>query len=116
MSSFGYLKHLPVDFLKIDGSFVKDVAHDAVDLAMVRAINDVGHVMGKKTIGEAVDGEMGLAALREIGVDFAQGHWLSPPGPFLEQASGGMPRTTTDSGPVPQKDWAIPATVLNTTT
>ena len=116
MSSFGYLKHLPVDFLKIDGSFVKDVAHDAVDLAMVRAINDVGHVMGKKTIGEAVDGEMGLAALREIGVDFAQGHWLSPPGPFLEQASGGMPRTGTDSGPVRQKDWAIPATILNTTT
>src|SRR5881628_2572711 len=97
MSSFGYLKHLPVDFLKIDGSFVKDVAHDPVDLAMVRAINDVGHVMGKKTIGEAVDGEMGLAALREIGVDFAQGHWLSPPGPFLAQVAAGMARTATDS-------------------
>src|SRR6266702_3173344 len=80
MSSFGYLKHLPVDFLKIDGSFVKDVAHDPVDRAMVQAINDVGHVMGKRTIGESVDGEMGLAALREIGVDFAQGNWISPPG------------------------------------
>src|SRR5712671_2413982 len=56
------------------------------------AINDVGHVMGKKTIGEAVDGEMGLAALREIGVDFAQGHYLSPPGLFLEQVSGGIAR------------------------
>ena len=111
MSSFGYLKHLPVDFLKIDGSFVKDVAHDPVDLAMVRAINDVGHVMGKKTIGEAVDGEMGLAALREIGVDFAQGHWLSPPGPFLAQVSAGMARTGTDSA-----HWAVPATVLNSTT
>lgn len=82
MSSFGYLKHLPVDFIKIDGSFVKDVAHDAVDRATVRAINDVGHVMGKQTIGEFVNGELGLAALREIGVDFAQGNWISPPSPF----------------------------------
>jgi len=112
MSSFGYLKHLPVDFLKIDGSFVKDVAHDPVDLAMVRAINDVGHVMGKKTIGEAVDGEMGLAALREIGVDFAQGHWLSPPGPFLAQVSAGMARTGKDSA----RHWAVPATIPNSTT
>jgi len=82
MSSFGYLKHLPVDFIKIDGSFVKDVAHDPVAVAMVRAINDVGHVMGKKTIGEFVDGEIVLGALREIGVDFAQGNWISAPRPF----------------------------------
>jgi len=82
MSSFGYLRHLPVDFIKIDGSFVKNVAHDPVDRATVQAINDVGHVMGKKTIGEFVDGEMGLAALREIGVDFAQGDWIAPPVPF----------------------------------
>src|SRR5713101_6365533 len=112
MSSFGYLKHLPVDFLKIDGSFVKDVAHDPVDLAMVRAINDVGHVMGKQTICEAVDGEMGLAALREIGVDFAQGHWLSPPGPFLAQVAAGMARTGTHSAP----HWAVAASILNSTT
>jgi diguanylate cyclase (GGDEF)-like protein len=83
MSSFGYLKHLPVDFIKIDGSFVKNVAHDDVDRATVQAINDVGHVMGKKTIGEFVDGELGLAALREIGVDFAQGDWIGPPVPFV---------------------------------
>jgi EAL domain-containing protein (putative c-di-GMP-specific phosphodiesterase class I) len=82
MSSFGYLKHLPVDFIKIDGSFVKNVAYDEVDRATVQAINDVGHVMGKKTIGEFVDGETGLAALREIGVDFAQGNWIAPPVPF----------------------------------
>jgi len=82
MSSFGYLKHLPVDFIKIDGSFVKDVAHDPVAVAMVRAINDVGHEMGKKTIGEFVDGEKVLTALREIGVDFAQGNWISAPAPF----------------------------------
>ncbi len=86
MSSFGYLKHLPVDFIKIDGSFVKNVAYDEVDRATVQAINDVGHVMGKKTIGEFVDGEMGLAALREIGVDFAQGDWIGPPVPFVPQS------------------------------
>jgi len=85
MSSFGYLKHLPVDFIKIDGSFVKNVAYDQVDRATVQAINDVGHVMGKKTIGEFVDGELGLAALREIGVDFAQGDWIAPPAPFVGQ-------------------------------
>ena len=85
MSSFGYLRHLPVDFIKIDGSFVKNVAHDQVDRATVQAINDVGHVMGKKTIGEFVDGETGLAALREIGVDFAQGNWIAPPVPFLAE-------------------------------
>jgi diguanylate cyclase (GGDEF)-like protein len=83
MSSFAYLKHLPVDFLKIDGSFVKDMANDPVDHAMVRAINDVGHVMGKKTIAEFVDGETCFAALKEIGVDYVQGHWVSPPRPFL---------------------------------
>jgi EAL domain-containing protein (putative c-di-GMP-specific phosphodiesterase class I) len=90
MSSFGYLKHLPVDFIKIDGSFVKDVAVDSVDFAMVRAINDVGHEMGKKTIGESVDGEAGLEALRRIGVDFAQGHWISPPVPFLSPVASKM--------------------------
>jgi EAL domain-containing protein (putative c-di-GMP-specific phosphodiesterase class I) len=86
MSSFGYLRHLPVDFIKIDGSFVKDIADDAVDLATVRAINDVGHVMGKQTIAEFVSDEAGLAALREIGVDYAQGNWLSHPAPFLVPA------------------------------
>jgi diguanylate cyclase (GGDEF)-like protein len=91
MSSFGYLRHLPVDFIKIDGSFVKDLADDPVDVATVRAINDVGHVMGKQTIAEFVDGETTLAALREIGVDYAQGHWISPPTPFLAPAVNAAP-------------------------
>ena len=118
MSSFGYLKHLPVDFIKIDGSFVKDVAHDQVDRAMVRAINDVGHVMGKKTIGESVDGDTGLAALREIGVDFAQGHWISPPGLFPAQGSDGAHPARTGSGSVAvsQMDWAVPAPIPSTST
>ncbi len=101
MSSFGYLKHLPVDFIKIDGSFVKDVAHDPVAVAMVRAINDVGHVMGKKTIGEFVDGEIVLGSLREIGVDFAQGHWISPPKPFPGKSSSSAPSTRGGAEPLP---------------
>jgi len=102
MSSFGYLKHLPVDFIKIDGSFVKNVAYDQVDRATVQAINDVGHVMGKKTIGEFVDGELGLAALREIGVDFAQGDWISPPAPFV-----GQPVVPGRAGVAPSIDAAV---------
>jgi diguanylate cyclase (GGDEF)-like protein len=118
MSSFGYLKHLPVDFIKIDGSFVKDVATDSVDFAMVRAINDVGHEMGKKTIGESVDGEAGLGALRRIGVDFAQGHWISPPVPFLTPVAN---RTYPDSALVESPrvspaNRAVSASVLNSTT
>lgn len=85
MSSFAYLKHLPVDYLKIDGVFVKDMADDAIDRAMVEAIHNVGHVMGKQTIAEFVDGERVLAALREIGVDFAQGYGVSKPRPFSVQ-------------------------------
>jgi diguanylate cyclase (GGDEF)-like protein/PAS domain S-box-containing protein len=82
MSSFGYLKHLPVDFLKIDGGFVKDMAVDPIDRAMVEAINNVGHVMGKKTIAEFVDSAKVMEALREVGVDFAQGYWVAKPVPF----------------------------------
>ena len=117
MSSFGYLKHLPVDFIKIDGSFVKDVAHDPVAVAMVRAINDVGHVMGKKTIGEFVDGEIVLNTLREIGVDFAQGHWISPPTPFpAKPPVAKLPvRTGTESAPLPQARTAVREIILNST-
>jgi diguanylate cyclase (GGDEF)-like protein/PAS domain S-box-containing protein len=82
MSSFAYLKHLPVDFLKIDGGFVKDMADDPIDRAMVDAINSVGHVMGKKTIAEFVDGERVIQLLREMGVDFAQGYGVAKPRPF----------------------------------
>jgi diguanylate cyclase (GGDEF)-like protein/PAS domain S-box-containing protein len=82
MSSFAYLKHLPVDFLKIDGGFVKDMANDPIDRAMVEAINSVGHVMGKQTIAEFVDSKKVMAVLREIGVDYAQGYGVAQLRPF----------------------------------
>ena len=91
MSSFAYLKHLPVDYLKIDGGFVKDMADDPIDRAMVEAINNVGHVMGKQTIAEFVDGERIIALLRQIGVDYAQGYGVAKPRPFgprLKVAAG----------------------------
>jgi len=116
MSSFGYLKHFPVDFIKIDGSFVKDVANDPVDFATVRAINDVGHAMGKKTIGEFVESDTGLAALREIGVDFAQGNWISPPTPFVAHAVSRAARARTAPAPVPGMDIAVPAAFVSSTT
>ncbi|WP_431065143.1 EAL domain-containing protein [Methylotuvimicrobium sp.] len=79
LSSFAYLKNLPVDFLKIDGLFVKDIVDDEVDLAMVRSINEVGHVMGKKTIAEFVENERILKLLSELGVDYAQGYGIGKP-------------------------------------
>jgi diguanylate cyclase (GGDEF)-like protein/PAS domain S-box-containing protein len=79
MSSFAYLKNLPVDFLKIDGNFVRDMARDPIDRAMVAAIHQVGHVMGIQTIAEFVEDEEILAALREIGVNYAQGFGISLP-------------------------------------
>jgi len=114
MSSFGYLKHLPVDFIKIDGSFVKDVAHDPVAVAMVRAINDVGHVMGKKTIGEFVNGELVLGVLRQIGVDFAQGNWISPPAPFT--APPRPTRAGTEANQLPRALTVVTEPMLDSTT
>jgi len=82
MSSFTYLKNLPVDFLKIDGNFVRDLARDPIDRAMVAAIHQVGSVMGIRTIAEFVENDEILAALREIGVDYAQGFGISWPQPL----------------------------------
>jgi diguanylate cyclase (GGDEF)-like protein len=83
LSSFGYLKHLPVDYLKIDGVFVRDIADDPVDRAMVEAINKVGQIMGIKTIAESVENAETLAILREIGVDYAQGFGIARPQVFI---------------------------------
>ncbi|MFM7065495.1 MAG: EAL domain-containing protein [Gammaproteobacteria bacterium] len=79
LSSFGYLKHFQVDFLKIDGSFVKDLANDSVDREMVRSINEIGHLTGKKTIAEYAESAEIVELLRAIGVDYAQGFGVARP-------------------------------------
>ncbi|MCY7387894.1 MAG: EAL domain-containing protein [Burkholderiales bacterium] len=82
MSSFGYLRNLPVDFLKIDGSFIRNICRDSIDLAMVESINHIGHIMGKQTIAEFVEDDATIALLRKIGVDCAQGYGIGVPKPM----------------------------------
>jgi len=79
MSSFAYLKELPVDIVKIDGRFVKHIATSAVDKAMVRAMNDIAHALGKETIAEFVEDETAFQILIELGVDYGQGYHLGRP-------------------------------------
>jgi EAL domain-containing protein (putative c-di-GMP-specific phosphodiesterase class I) len=82
MSSFSYLKNLPVDYLKIDGALVKNIVDDAADFAMLGAIHRVGGVLGLKTIAEFVESEAILQRLRDIGVDYAQGYAIHRPEPL----------------------------------
>ncbi len=70
---------MPVDFLKISGLFVKDMMENSIDLAMVKSINDIGQVMGKKTIAESVESKETLERLSELGVDYAQGYAVGVP-------------------------------------
>jgi len=79
LSSFGYLKDIPLDYLKIDGRLVKDMIIDPVDHAMVEAIHKIGHVIGLKTTAEWVENAKTLEILTEMGVDYAQGFWLAKP-------------------------------------
>ena len=87
VSSFTYLKNLPVDYLKIDGSFVQDMVNDPINVAMVAAINEVGHVMGIKTIAEFAESAEIIQQLTNIGVDYAQGYAISTPLPIDVVAS-----------------------------
>jgi diguanylate cyclase (GGDEF)-like protein/PAS domain S-box-containing protein len=82
VSSFAYLKALGVDYLKIDGMFVGNLAQDRVDYAMVRSIKEIGHVMGKIVVAESVESESALQNLRDIGVDYAQGFVIGAPKPL----------------------------------
>lgn len=83
LSSFTYLKNLPVDYLKIDGSFVKGMLEDPIDAAMVASIHQIGHVMGMQTIAEFVENDAIVAKLKEIGVDYAQGYGIDRPRPLV---------------------------------
>lgn len=94
LSSFTYLKNLPVDYLKIDGQFIRDVVNDSVDESMVRAISDVGHAMGIETIAERVESKQVLDKLGNLGIEFAQGYYIARPAsvqtfePWGQQKSG----------------------------
>lgn len=84
VSSFGYLKELPVDYLKIDGSFIKDIATDDVGRAMVQSVNQVGQLMSVKTIAEYVENDQIIGILRDMGIDYGQGYGISKPLPINE--------------------------------
>jgi len=78
-SSFAYLKELPVDYVKIDGSFVKDIATNRINRAMVKSMNDVAHALGKATVAEFVENDKILRMLKEMGIDMGQGFYLGEP-------------------------------------
>lgn len=96
LSSFGYLRDLPVDFLKIDGSFVRAMTPGSIDLAMVSSINHLAGVIGLKTVAEYVENAEVLGLLQDIGVDYAQGYFFSPPKPL--EALLGLTRERTAHG------------------
>ncbi len=82
-----------MDYLKIDGSFVRDMTNDLISQAMVESINHIGHVMGLRTIAEGVENDIILAKVRELGIDYAQGYAISDPQPYgnmpvIDRASG----------------------------
>lgn len=82
LSSYSYLKNLPVDYLKVDGQFVYNIDQDETDHAMVRSINELGHFLGKRTIAEYVENDDILYQLKDIGLDFAQGYGIARPIPI----------------------------------
>lgn len=88
LSSFGYLKHFPVDFLKIDGSFVREIVKDPIDREMVRTINEIGHLTQKRTIAEFAESAEIIEMLRTLGVDYAQGYGVSRPQRLGSGAAG----------------------------
>ena len=82
LSSFGYLKNLPVDYLKIDGSLIRNIAVDREDFAMVRSIVELARTLGKRTVAEFVEDEAILSKLVELKVDYAQGYGIGKPQPL----------------------------------
>ena len=81
------MKHFPVDYLKIDGSFVKEILHDPIDREMVRSINEIGHLTGKQTIAEFAENADIINMLRSLGVDYVQGYSISQPQRVLRAAN-----------------------------
>ncbi len=88
LSSFAYLKNLPVDYLKIDGSFVRDISYDNTDQAIVKSIIEIGHTLGLKTIAEFVENNEILSLLEGMGVDYVQGYAIGKPEPYINTEAG----------------------------
>ncbi|MCC3405627.1 MAG: EAL domain-containing protein [Microcoleus sp. PH2017_10_PVI_O_A] len=94
MSSFAYLKNLPVDYIKIDGNFIKNLAENPIDIVMVEAIAKIARAMGIKTIAEYVESQAVMDKLKELGVDYGQGYYLGKPqnctvgSPIVEEVLG----------------------------
>jgi EAL domain-containing protein (putative c-di-GMP-specific phosphodiesterase class I) len=82
MTSFAYLKYLSVDYLKINGDFVKDVVKNPIDCAMVEAIHSIGRIIGIQTVAEFVADELILEKVKALGVDYAQGYAIAKPKPL----------------------------------
>jgi diguanylate cyclase (GGDEF)-like protein/PAS domain S-box-containing protein len=87
MSSFAYLKKLSVDFLKIDGEFIRNIVDDGVDEAMVEAMTRIGHIMGIKIVAEFVEDSKILDCIKTLGIDYAQGFGISKPLPLVQHAT-----------------------------
>ena len=102
LSSFAYLKNLPVDFIKIDGGFIKNMLTNSLDHALVSSVNQIGHVVGMKTIAEFVETNEIEEKLVQIGIDFAQGYCIARPEPFntmLDKVVARHARTITNQRP-----------------
>jgi diguanylate cyclase (GGDEF)-like protein/PAS domain S-box-containing protein len=97
MSSFGYLKNLPVDYLKIDGEFIRHMVDTPVDEAMVEAMTRIGHVMGIKIIAEFVENDAILERLKVLSVDYAQGYGIAKPLPLLENQQSKLGESTLEA-------------------
>ncbi len=108
-SSFNYLKHLPSDFIKIDGGFIKNIANEPVDQAMVRSIIQIAHAVGKKTIAEYVQDDATLHLLRKLGVDYAQGYYIGKPARSLCASAFPLPATYSSVTALSSKSGRAPA-------
>jgi EAL domain-containing protein (putative c-di-GMP-specific phosphodiesterase class I) len=86
-ASYGYIKALPVDYLKIDGELVRDMCDDPLNFTLVQSMNQIGHTLRKQTVAEAAEDERILSSLRDLGVDYAQGYAVARPQPLEEFGS-----------------------------
>ena len=89
--SFAYLRNLPVDGLKIDGMFVKDMCQNPDDRAVVKSINEIAHLMERTTVAKFVENDEILKILRDLGVDYAQGYGIEKPMPISDLVRPGRP-------------------------